>query len=143
MFILDKLKQLNLSTEKLVGHSYEGTHNINWVHKSLISRLKNDLCSATYVHYFANNLNTNLSNSCCIFTEVRNCLTTVNSLFNFIENSCKSKSLFKKMSKSLNETYMRLSDLNKKHWVSRKTAVFAARETYGTILGCLKVTLLI
>ncbi len=139
VFILEKLKALNLSFDKLVGHSYEGSQNISWIYNDVILKIKSDLIRSSYVQYSVYNLNAVLLNSCSTFPEVRDCLAAVNSLFNFVENSCKSRSMFKKRTKCLKETHEKLVNLSRNHYVSRTEIISVVKETLGIVLDCLKV----
>jgi hypothetical protein len=141
VFILEKLKALNLSFDKLVGHSYEGSQNISWIYNDVILKIKSDLIRSSYVQYSVYNLNAVLLNSCSTFPEVRDCLAAVNSLFNFVENSCKSRSMFKKRTKCLKETHekLKLVNLSRNHYVSRTEIISVVKETLGIVLDCLKV----
>jgi len=136
---LEKLKALNLSFDKLVGHSYEGSQNISWIYNDVILKIKSDLFRSSYAQYYVYNLNAVLLNSCSMFPEVRDCLAAVNSLFNFVENSCKSRSMFKKRTKCLKETQEKLVNLSRNHYVSRTEIISVVKETLGIVLDCLKV----
>lgn len=107
--------------------------------KPLARQIKEVCSQAAYVHYSAHSLSMSLRDSCSVFPEVRNVLGVVNSLFNFISNASKEKSVFRQMSKGLTDTYTHLDDLSKRFWISRKTSISDIKKTYDDLLHHLKV----
>ncbi len=123
-----------------MGHAYEGSQNMYSVYTDVISKIKSDFFRASYVQYSAYNLNTILQKSCFKFPEVRDCLSIVDSLFNFIENSCKNNSIYNKRSKCLKETFEILMNLRENQYAESRTDIISlVKEQFGVILDCLKV----
>ena len=130
------LKELGLSAENfLVGQSYDGGSNMCGENKGVASRIRKKIPRAIYVHCRAHKLNLAIGDSLNQLESARNCLGTLNSLYNFIECSPKRHALFINSQLSSKTTTVKRVDGTR--WSSRQRALSSLIDTYEFVLETL------
>jgi zinc finger MYM-type protein 1 len=130
------IKELGLSfSSLLVGQGYDGASNMSGQFKGLASRVQSKAPQAIYVHCLCHRLNLSLQAACSELVEVRNCLGTVNSLYNFISGSAKRAQLFQ--NSQLQQHGTTLKNHGETRWGSRKNSIHSCVKTYEFVLETL------
>ena len=88
-----------------------------------------------YIHCLCHRLNLSLQTACAEILEVRNCLGTVNSLFNFINGSAKRLQIFRNTQSGTNGTT--LKQHCETRWSSRKNSIKSLAQNYEFVLETL------
>lgn len=130
------LVKLGLSADSyLVAQGYDGASNMSGHRQGLSAWIKSKVKRAIYVHCLCHRLNLSLQSACSETTEVRNCLGTVNSLYNFVNGSAKRKDIFQ--NSQLQKHGITLKRHAETRWGSRKNSVDSCVDTYEFILDTL------
>lgn len=93
--------KLGLNLQNIIGQCYDGAASMSGIYRDVSSRLKS---KNKIVHCYAHKFNLRLKSACCLIPEVRNCIGTVNVIFNLIKGSPKRHQIFQKIQSECGET---------------------------------------
>ena len=88
------LTKLGLDLESLRAQCYDGAANMRGKYSGLSTKMREVENRALYVHCYAHQLNLTLQHATQPIPQIRNCLGSVQSLYNFIAGSSKRHNIF-------------------------------------------------
>ena len=121
--LTDTLTSLGFKLPNLVGEGYDGASNMSGKTLGLAAKMKAVAPKSLYVHCHAHRLNLALQQSISSNTELRNCLGVIQSLYNFIEGSCKRHEVFSKIQREAGQKAKVLKGQCDTRWSCRYAAV--------------------
>lgn len=131
--ILSKLKAFGIDTQYIRGQGYDGASAMSGVHKGVQHYIKEEIPNAHYVHCSSHSLNLAISDACDC-TMVRNCLGTVNKIYDFF-NTPKRQAVLNKFSEN---PFKKLKQPSPTRWIQRHNAVDNFAEKYDEVLKSLE-----
>lgn len=131
--ILSKLKAFGIDTQYIRGQGFDGASAMSGIHKGVQHYIKEEIPNAHYVHCSSHSLNLAISDACdCPM--VRNCLGTVNKVYDFF-NTPKRQAVLNKFSEN---PLKKLKQPSPTRWIQRHNAVDNFAQKYDEVLKSLK-----
>lgn len=131
--ILSKLKVFGLDTQYICGQGFDGASAMSGIYKGVQRFIKEEVPNAHYVHCSSHSLNSAISDTCdCMM--VRNCLGTVNKVYDFF-NTPKRPAVLNKLSENPSK---KLKQPSPTRWIQRHHAVDDFAEKYEEVLKSLE-----
>ena len=112
----------SLDVKNLVGQGYDGASNMSSGRVGVSGLMREIAPQAIYVHCYGHQLNLSTQKSMTQVKSFRNCLGTVQEIYNFIEASPKRHALFKETQRERSETELTLQSQSRTRWSCRKAA---------------------
>ena len=135
--IKNTLQLHTLDLNNLVGQGYDGASNMSSARVGVSGRMQNEAPRAIYIHCYGHQLNLSAQKSMTQVPSFRNCLGTVQEIYNFIEASPKRHALFKETQKQRSEKELTLKSQSKTRWACRKAATSALKQRLPATLQTL------
>ena len=120
--IKDILMGHSLNLNDLVGQGYDGASNMSSERVGVAGLMLQEAPRAIYIHCYGHQVNISTQKSMTSVKAFRNCLGTVQEIYNFIEASPKRHTVFKRIQEDRNENELHLKSQSKTRWANRKEA---------------------
>lgn len=131
--ILTKLKDFGIDIQYIRGQGIDGASTMSGVHQGVQHYIKEEVPNAHYVHCSSHSLNLAISDACdCMM--VRNCLGTVNKVYDFF-NTPKRQAVLNKFSENPSK---KLKQPSPTRWIQRHNAVDNFAEKYNEVIKSLE-----
>lgn len=131
--IINSLEKFGLDLDNLVGQGYDGASNMSGQFNGVQAIIRRNYPKAIYVHCAAHSLNLAISKSCEI-PQIRNCLNTIEKLYDFFNTPKRQNVLLKKIDESDNNPSSKtLKRLCATRWTSKYEAVQDFLELFGYV----------
>lgn len=121
--IINSLEKFGLDLNNLVGQGYDGASNMSGQFNGVQAVIRRNYPKAIYVHCAAHSLNLAISKACEI-QQIRNCLSTIEKLYDFFNTPKRQNVLLKNIDESDNNPSAKtLKRLCATRWTSKYEAV--------------------
>lgn len=131
------INKLDLRLENIIAECSDGAANMSGIRKGLATRMKECSPLGIYVHCYGHLLNLALQDTMTEIETLRNALSTIQSLYNFLHGSTKCHALFKDIEVHEEEVALTLKSLSTTRWSCRWAAVRAVLEQVPRIVEAL------
>ena len=131
------LQSNSLDLSKIVRQGYDGASNMSSSRVGVSGLMRNEAPRAIYIHCYGHQLNLLTQKSMTQVKSFRNCLGTVQELYNFVEASPKRHTLFQETQKQRSEKPLVLKSQSKTRWACHKAASSTLKSRLPAILQTL------
>ena len=133
----DTIQSLNLDLKNIVSECFDGASNMYGIHGGLATLMKETSPLSIYVHCYAHELNLALEGSLSLVQNLKNALSTIQSLYHFTGGSAKRVASFKNIEVEGELLSLSLKSLNETRWACRYETMCAVDENLERIIKML------